>query len=91
MTFMPLIILVILIIAFVSRNTNSGGSLPRRFQQLGNMRGRTYEEIVAAIGKPSAVSAGYNYTLVQWQSPGYHIAIKFVGGVFAGITHEWSR
>lgn len=67
-----------------------GAALQRAFAALGEMTGKTKAEIIAAVGPPNSISelAG-GETLLQWQSAGYHIAIRFQGEVFAGISHEY--
>ena len=68
-----------------------GANLASRFRSLGNMTGKTKQEIVAAAGVPSSVSQmGDGVTLLQWQATGYHIAIRFKDDVFDGITHEFA-
>ncbi|WP_157968619.1 hypothetical protein [Streptomyces geranii] len=67
----------------------SGQRLQRGFAELGNLTGRTLEEIVAVVGSPVSQSmAGPGQTLFQWQSGSYHIALLFEEGLFAGIMSE---
>jgi hypothetical protein len=54
------------------------------------MHGKTKAEIIAAVGPPNSISElGGDETLLQWQATSYHIAIRFQGEVFAGISHEY--
>lgn len=67
----------------------AGQRLQRAFADLGDLTGRTLDEIVSVAGAPVAQSmAGPGRTLVQWQSDGYHIGILFEGDRFAGIVSE---
>lgn len=64
-------------------------TLPNAFASLGDMSQKTRSEIIAAVGPPNAISdVGMGMELLQWQNPGYHIAIQFEGEKFRGITHE---
>ena len=68
---------------------SAGRALALRFIDLGNMQGKTMDEIIAEVGAPSARSAVAGGILLQWQAPGYHIAVSFdANGTFRKITHE---
>lgn len=69
-----------------------GQSLAGRFQSLGNMTGKTKDEIIAVVGPPNSSSAmADGGQLLQWLQAGYHIAIAFdANGIFVGIQHEFS-
>lgn len=68
-----------------------GRELQRKFVALGVMTGRTKTEIIAAVGPPSSISAlPDGKTLLQWISSGYHIALRFDGETFDGVTHEFA-
>lgn len=56
----------------------------------GVIAGKTYSEIVAVCGQPSAVSSlGDGTTLRQWQATSYHIALVFdKNDVCTGISSE---
>ena len=89
-----LIIFAIVALLAVSRSSpcKSGRALSRRFQRLGNMTGKSKSEIIEEVGAPSAVSYQVRGQLVQWQAPGYHIALRFdEQEMFAGIVHEFAR
>ena len=67
----------------------SGNGLAQKFVALGNMMGKTEEEIIAAVGEPTARSViGPGLILLQWQKANYHIALKFKDGLCEGVTHE---
>lgn len=72
--------------------TAPGRKLHKKFEDLGDMTGKTKQEIVDVVGPPSSVSelAG-GKTLLQWQATGCHMAIRFAGDVFDGITHDHVR
>ena len=69
-----------------------GQSLNQKFVALGTLSGKTYSEIVAKVGAPSATSAmAGGKTLRQWQATGYHIALIFdKDDICEGITSEIS-
>lgn len=66
--------------------------LRQNFSNLGDMTGKTYDEIVAAVGTPNSVSyQSGGRKLCQWLESGYHVAILFdCNNIFEGITHESS-
>jgi hypothetical protein len=64
---------VILIIwAFVRRS-------PVDFSRMGDLRGKSLQEIIQIVGKPKSISsAGPGELLVQWIEPGVlHVALAF--------------
>ncbi|MEM0006970.1 MAG: hypothetical protein QXR89_01710 [Candidatus Bathyarchaeia archaeon] len=64
-------------------------SLQSKFKKLGVVKGKRKEEIIAVVGPPNSISMTPNGELLQWISPGYHIALLFdSNGVCLGITHE---
>ncbi|MFJ3439875.1 hypothetical protein ACIPM2_01645 [Streptomyces sp. NPDC086081] len=68
-----------------------GRALARSFAGLGNLVGRSKDEIVDVVGPYSSFSvAGPHQVLLQWQSDVYHIALLFEGDVCVGITHEFA-
>lgn len=68
-----------------------GSQLQQRFGSLGELPGKTKEEIIAVVGPPSSVSAApEGKTVLQWMAPGYHVALLFEGEACLGITHEFS-
>ncbi|MEV6259288.1 hypothetical protein AB0M42_00750 [Streptomyces sp. NPDC051784] len=63
--------------------------LQQSFAELGDLTGRTADEIISSVGAPISQSMmGPGQTLLQWQSEGYHIGVLFDQGQFAGITSE---
>lgn len=76
--------------AFQQSNvTAPGRELHARFTSLGDMTGKTKAEIVAVVGQPTSVSElPEGKELLQWQATGCHVALRFSGGQFDGITHE---
>lgn len=66
-------------------------SFKRKLYALGHIAGRTKEEIIQAVGLPNSFSGvGEGRELLQWQRPGYHIALLFKDGVCEGATHEYT-
>lgn len=64
-------------------------TLPQRFASIGDLRGRSLHEIVAAVGEPVSRSAVADGKVVyQWMGDWYHIALLFEGDVCEGVTHE---
>jgi len=69
--------------------TSPGRALQNKFVSLGNLAGRTKNEIFEVVGSPSAISAiSEGSELLQWQATGYHIALRFNGDICEGITHQ---
>jgi hypothetical protein len=66
-----------------------GMTLIKKFNEIGNMKGKTLEEISKVCGKPNSTHYGYGYILCQWHDTGYHIALKFDNNKnFISITSE---
>lgn len=66
-------------------------SFKQKLYRLGHLTGRAKDEIILAIGVPNSFSAvGGGKELLQWQRPGYHIALIFKEGVCEGATHEYT-
>lgn len=65
-------------------------SFKQRLYRLGHLVGRKKDEIILAIGTPNSFSTvGNGKELLQWQRPGYHIALLFTDGICDGSTHEY--
>jgi hypothetical protein len=74
--------------------TAPGRELHRRFVALGNLSGKTADEIIAALGvRPtSASSLAHGTTLLQWQATGCHMALLFdAQGKFVKLTHQYAN
>ncbi len=69
-----------------------GTLLATKFAKLGTLKGRSYNEIVAACGAPASVSPmGDGQKLCQWMATSYHIALLFdENNICLGVTHEAS-
>ncbi len=69
--------------------TTSARKLGNRFVQIGNIEGRTLDEIIAVVGEPSSRSAQpFEQVLCQWMLPPLHAALIFdFNGVCGGFTH----
>jgi hypothetical protein len=69
-----------------------GQALHVKFVKLGQLKGKSKAEIVAAVGLPNSVSAVANEkTVCQWLATGYHIALLFDGDICEGVTHEFLK
>lgn len=65
-------------------------SFKKRLYGLGHLTGSTKDEIILAIGPPNSFSSiDDGRDLLQWQRPGYHIALSFKDGICEGATHEY--
>lgn len=72
-----------------------GSALQSKFIMLtaktnGEIKGKTYDEIVATCGRPTSVSPiGDGGKVCQWMATGYHIALLFdANNVCLGVSHE---
>lgn len=71
-----------------------GAVLATKFASLGDMSGKTYNEIKRVVGVENSVSstvndAGETIKIRQWMSTGYHITILFdANDNFIGISSE---
>jgi hypothetical protein len=70
--------------------TLPGRELAIKFQSLGDMTGKTFDQIVSVVGSPnSRAGMAHNQMLYQWLATGYHIAILFdANHRFVKITSE---
>lgn len=73
--------------------TAPGRELHQRFISLGDMTGKTVDEIIAVVGNPSSYSSmAGGQTLVQWQATGCHMALLFGhDGKVVKITHQYAQ
>ena len=73
--------------------TAPGRALHHRFLALGDMTGKTADEIVAAVGRPNSVSSmASGSALLQWQATGCHMALLFgPDGKLVKITHQFAN
>jgi len=95
MAFFPILLILFTLAALASAGRSSSSlsarALSGRFRHLGNMTGKSKADIIKVVGAPSSVSYMGRTQLLQWQVPGYHIALKFdANEMFAGITHEYA-
>lgn len=69
-----------------------GKILRNKFASLGTLKGRTYKEIEETCGKPSAVTAMGNGTVLkQWQATSYTVALLFdAEDICLGVSSEIS-
>jgi hypothetical protein len=67
-----------------------GRQLASKFGELGDLRGKSLDEIVQFVGQPNGVSAAESGTVVQWMLTGYHIVLIFDDdGKCLGVSHEF--
>jgi len=73
--------------------TAPGRELHRRFLVLGDMTGKTADEIIAVVGRPVSISSmAAGETWLQWQATGCHMALLFgPDGKFLKITHQYAN
>jgi hypothetical protein len=73
--------------------TAPGGQLHDRFLGLGDLTGKTADEITAAVGRPSSISSlGYGQTVLQWQATGCHTSLVFdENQQFVEISHQYAE
>lgn len=91
MGFLPWLLGAILLggVITAAKKSAQGAELQQKFVGLGNLVGKTKDEIIAAVGPPNSLSSmGDDSTLLQWQTQGYHIALLFRGELCEGVTHE---
>jgi hypothetical protein len=63
--------------------------LSDRFLSLGNMRGKTFDEIKAVVGLPTNIAHGTNGGMgAVWQAGGYQVALSFLNGKFVRVHSE---
>jgi hypothetical protein len=71
---------------------SEGRNLQATFRDLKKIAGRTRKDIVTGVGLPNSVSSLPNGKVVlQWITPGYHLALRFEGqgdNSICEVTHE---
>lgn len=69
-----------------------GRALQRKFAKANPLAGKTYAEVIAAVGEPQSRSVTADGgRLMQWQATGYHVALRFgPDEVCLGVTHEFA-
>ena len=70
--------------------TASGRDLHQRFIALGDMTGKTADEIISTLQvQPNSISSmAHGMTLLQWQAIGCHMSLLFdANGKFVKISH----
>ena len=71
-----------------------GAGLQSQFVALGTLKGKSYSEIVKAVGNPSSISNKTNddgepIKIVQWIATGYHIVLLFDNNdICLGVSSE---
>ena len=93
MTFVWILIGVAVIGALAAGIALAGGE--NNFARLGDVTGKTPDEITAVVGPATSISAvGPGQVLYQWiktnQAGGYHYALLFEDGLCVGFTHQHS-
>ena len=65
-------------------------NLQKKFRQLGVLRGKSFDEIVSAVGLPNAIfSNNDGTTLKQWVDDRYQIALLFdADNICLGVHSE---
>ena len=66
-----------------------GRELHARFMSLGEMSGKTLDDVVSVVGPPSSSSSiAFGHTLLQWQATGCHVALLFDrNNQFVAVRH----
>ncbi len=87
----------LLLFALISVGVRASGmALQQKFVKLGNLQGKTYDEIVSACGLPKSQTSqvstdGKPIQVRQWMATGYHIVLLFdENNICLGISHQAS-
>lgn len=73
----------VLAIVYAARSVR----LQNRFRALGQVQGRTLEEIVKQVGPPNHHTMLVNEReILEWRRVGFHVALSFTRGVCDGMT-----
>jgi len=66
-----------------------GRGLHARFKSLGDMSGKTLDDVISVVGPPSSSSSiPFGHTLLQWQETGCHVALLFDrNNQFVSVRH----
>lgn len=74
---------------FFGRHTTAANQLQAKFQSLGDMRGKTYDQIVYVVGLPkTTIGGGEDSVTYIWSVAKYQIALRFKSGVCEGVVSE---
>ncbi len=71
------VIAVVLTVLKPFLNQSQSAALLKKFQNLGNMTGKSLSDIKAVAGNPSISEALSDGTAFTWDSPKYAIKLKF--------------
>ncbi|WP_428410226.1 hypothetical protein [Hyphococcus sp.] len=90
------IILIVLVVGGAVFAAASMKGKQQAFVDMGDVTGKTINEIIAKVGPPSSVSAvGAGEELYQWietnSAGGYHYALLFKDGKCEGYTHQHAQ
>ena len=71
----PIVVVILIVVGIVSASSRPSIS---KFQQLGDIRGKTLAEVIEVGGLPQSYSnSGPWKVLAQWINPGFHMALLF--------------
>lgn len=63
--------------------------LQQRFIEMGELQGKTLDEILIKVGQPNLMTAAQDGKIYQWKRPKYRIALLFdKNNICKGVTHE---
>lgn len=81
---------IVFIVVYAIFRTNpraAGDKLGKKFELLGELRGKSLADITSVAGDPiSTANMGNGKTLYQWAAPSFRIALLFEGGKCIGIS-----
>lgn len=69
---------------------SSSRSLAEKFRQLGNLDGRTEDEITRFVGQPSQTETIQGVRYCTWNTSHLMVQLAFINGMFHSVTNEES-
>jgi hypothetical protein len=64
-------------------------ALRHKFEQLGEITGRSLEEVIRHVGNPSRrMPAGHGRELLVWRRMNFQVVLRFTGGVCDGMDYN---
>ena len=90
-TFLIIFVIYGIFSILTQHTVNSPGrELHKNFISLGNLQGKSYEEISKIVGEANSSSNISGFILKQWITTGGHMAIQFDSNLkFVTITHQF--
>ena len=88
-----LVILVIVVLFATGASAYAGTvrsvALRHKFEQLGEVTGRSVDEVIRQVGNPNRrMPAGHGRELLMWRRMNFQVILRFTDGVCDGMDYN---